>query len=597
LPSPLRPSRLIEKLTLELPRKLRDRAAARGPLPEPAAPADGGRGALPVSRVNAALPSDGWEGALALGNRTLAELSELKWDRCPETGAVLPTAHRAALDVEPGAWAQARRAHQHRWFSTLARTWAETGSVAHAVAATTALGEWLASDRPEVGVPWLHASDAAVRLVHWSLGAGWLGEELDADLWRRMAGSAQAHARHLEANLSLGSNGSDHRLVAQACGLVVAGLTWPSLDGARRWWSQGLTLLGRHLPGQLHSGGVPKDLSLSLLERTVTLALVARASCRANNVAFPADAESALARGAWLLRLASGDMDALPPIGQAVEPPLAAWGAPTATTPWNVMALSLEGEDGTPVAATDRSAIALAGEVATPGEVLARDKEWVMFALRDDGLVLLHGGVKKRPSRIVFQTGHGVGLASHEDFFQILWDVGGVEVLADPGSDVTAPTDRAFAGARAHGQLLYRGQGLPARGACVDATLTMARSDGRDASMVAEHGAFEGVIHRRDVRVGGARITVSDHLDEGANGEVEIRWPLGPDWSIDAIEGSECEAVVDNLTLKIKLAPELSWTVESGEVIRAGLRRTAPILIGRGRAQGAVRYRSSFELR
>jgi len=326
VPSSFRPARLIEKLTLELPRKLRDRAAARGPLPEPAAPADGGRGGLPVS---GGLPGERWEGALALGNRTLAELSELHWDRCPETGAVLPTAHRAALDVEPGAWALARRAHRHRWFSTLARTYAETGSVAHAVAATTALGDWLATDRPEVGVPWLHASDAAVRLVHWSLGAGWLGEELDADLWRRMAGSAQAHARFLEANLSLGSSGSDHRLIAQACGLVVAGLTWPALEGSRRWWSQGLTLLGRHLPSQLHPGGVPTDLSFSLLERTLTLVLVARAACRANDVAFPADAESALTRGAWLLRLAVGDLEALaPPASGTPSPP--PWRARTA---------------------------------------------------------------------------------------------------------------------------------------------------------------------------------------------------------------------------------------------------------------------------
>jgi hypothetical protein len=582
------PSRLLEKLTLDLPRRFRDRAAARGPLPAPTSPMDGGRGRFAAA---AALPGEPWAGAMDVGNRVLAEVSAFRWPQCPESGAHLPEVHRAALEVDPGAWGAARRAHRHRWFSTLARTWAETGSVAHAVAATEALSEWLSWDRPEVGVPWLHASDAAVRLVNWALGAGWLGEELDADLWRRMAGSADAHARFLEANLSLGADREDHRLIAQAVGLVVAGLTWPQLDGARRWWSQGLTLLGHHLPRQLDAGGVPRDLSLSLLHRTLTLALVARATCRANSVAFPAAAEGALARGAWLLRVAAGDLGDVPSIGAEIEPPLEPWGAPAGLTPWNAISAALEGEHAAPGAAADRTAMMLAGGPLEDGDVLAIEREWVMFAFREGGFVSLHGEVKKQPSRILFNAGHGRGLASHQDLFQILWDIGDVPVLVDPGGEGPGP----HALARAHSQLLYRGEGLPRPGRAVEVDLERARADGRDATIVASHDAF-GPVHRRDVRVGGARIVVSDTL-EGASGEVEIRWPVGPAWPIGSIEGEDFTVTAGELSLKIKLDPELTWTLEEGEVIRGSRREVGPVLVGRGRAEGTIRYRCSFEIR
>ena len=591
----MRPAQALEKIVLGLNRRWLERAARRGPPPEPVAPADGGRGRLPTEQLPGGHRP--WEGALDAGNRVLAELSSIRWDTCPETGAVLPTGHRLALDAEPGAWVAARRAHRHRWFSTLARTWAETGSVAHAVAATTALGEWIAADRPEAGVPWLHASDAAIRLIHWTLGAGWLGEELDADLWRRMAGSAAAHARFLEQNLSLGSCASDHRLIAQSCGLVVAGLSWPELDGARRWWSQGLTLLGRHLPAQLHADGGPRDLSLSTLSRSLLLTLVARASCRVNGVAFPADAESALTRAAWLLRVAGGDLGALPPVGQVVESPLAPWGSPISATPWDAVVPTLAGGEGSPHAAEDRLAAALSGSYARPGAPLRRDREWVMFAFRSSGLLFLHGAVKKRPSRIVFQAGCGEGLMSHQDLFQILWDVGDTEILADPGSEGPgAPAAATFSRAEAHGQLLHRGRGLPAPGQRVAVQIERARADGRDASMVASSDGY-GFTWKRDVRVGGARIVVLDHLGEGAEGEIVLRWPLGPSWVVEAIADSACSATAEGLTLKIKLPPELSWTLERSELVRGGLRRSAPVLVGRGQAAAGARYRSSFEIR
>jgi hypothetical protein len=223
--------RVLEKLAIDLPRKLKDRAAAKGPLPEPTSPTDGGRGKLPFANDIDLT----WDGAAELGATVSAALHGVDWGVCPVSGARLPNQHRAALVLEPGAWHEARLLHRHRWFSTLARAWRETGDPAFAVAASDALASWLAHDRPAVGVAWAHTSDAGARLVQWMLGAGWLGEELDPDLWRRMAGSVAAHAAFLSERLSIGSNESDHRLVVQACGLVAAGLAWPGLPGARGW--------------------------------------------------------------------------------------------------------------------------------------------------------------------------------------------------------------------------------------------------------------------------------------------------------------------------------------------------------------------------
>lgn len=189
----------------------------------------------------------------------------------------------------------------HRWFYDLART-------GQGAQACDRLGEWILADRPGEGAEWEHASDAALRLVYWGLGAGLLGDELDPDLWRRMAGSARAHA-----TFTLGSDSPNP--ATQGAGLVVAGATFADLSD--QWLGEGLGLLTRSLNGIVEADGSGDGHAV---QRAVALAVVARSF-----TALPSEAEGAVRRGASYLRVAStggplpGDARYAPLLGESAD--------------------------------------------------------------------------------------------------------------------------------------------------------------------------------------------------------------------------------------------------------------------------------------
>jgi len=575
------------------------RGVLEGPRPladAPCEPLDTSWGPAPVPG-----PAVPWTGAAALGLSVAAALGETAWDRCPDSGAVLPDAPWDQLGGGVNAWAAARELHAHQWFSTLARAGHETGDRALARAASDALGEWLLQDVPGHGVAWAHASDAAARLMHWALGAGWLGDELDPDLRRRMAGSVPAHAAWLERGLSLSEG--DHKLVFQAAGLVVAGLAWPELPEARRRWSRGLALLGRALPRQLHDDGSALLGVPALSARMVSAVWVARAFCRENGVAFPADADAALARLSWTLRVLSEGTGTLPPIGACHQAPLLApWGLDAARSAWNaVVGLGLAPGDATPDADTDATAAWLSGRVVAPGAPLQAGNEWAMWAFRNSGTVVMLSEAKKRPVRLVFWgalPGDARPAAQvHGDGFQLLLDVGDVPVLVDPGADA----DHLELGlADAHGTCLVDGRGVPRRQgqgwAPFSGAVERARVDGRNGAVVVSHDGFGGGRYRRDLRAEGTKLVITERFEGLADGDVEVRWPLGPGFEPEPAKHG-WTATHAGVTLAIKLDESLDWRFERGLVLRDGEPHEACVIVGRGTVTGNRRIRSTFELR
>ena len=558
------PVRVLEKLAIDLPRKLKDRAAARGPLPEPTTPVDGGRGVLP-ERV----PS-GWEGAAAVGDALVDALTGVDWGTCPATGARLPQQHRAALVLDPGAWHEARLHHRHGWFSTLARAYADTGDARYATAATSALASWLAVDRPQVGIGWAHASDAGERLLHWVEGAAWLGEELDADLWRRMAGSVEAHAAFLRDTMP---HDSDFRLVVAACGLAAAGLAWPGLSGARGWWSEGLALLGRHLPAMSHGDGVPRDRSAARLLRVTEMVMLVRELARANSVAFPADADHAVGQAAWVLRVLAADSGTLPSLGATAPAFAHPWGGVAAFRAWDALA-------------PDRGA-----ELAD--SPLAASTEWAMTAFREGGWIVLHSASRGACSRVVVSGADSVGLGGHADVGHVSWDLGDLTILADPGD---AAGHRELSGAHVHNGLVYNGVGA-GDGRPAGAFVRKARADGRAASVAVQHDAFAGVSLEREVLIEGARVAVVDKLGEKAGGAVELRFTFGRGWTLSEGEKGWTGEHESGKKLAVKLDASLRWSLTEGPLVVDGELARGPVLHGVGQATGRTKIRNTFELR
>jgi hypothetical protein len=426
--------------------------------------------------------------------------------------------------------------------------------------------------------------------LNWALGIGWLGEELDPDLRRRMAGSALFHARYLERELCLSPGEEDHRLIGQAAGLVVAGLSWPDLPGAGSWWSRGLSLLARYLPKQLRGDGAPLHRSPAELLDLLQVVLVARAFCRVNGVVFPEAADGALVRGACYLRAVAGDLS-LPPLGGApVETLLDPWGGLAGESPWNtVSALGLVTEAGGLRAEEDNNAWLLAGRPARSGERLAPPKNWRVAAFREGGLAVAHGLIRGQSSRVLLTAG-AAWEVDHPP--QVSWWLGDVGILVEPGFLPGHPELQLSE--RHPGVALVGTQGSVLR--FPEGQVTRGRVDGRKALLAGERQSPSG-RQTRTVLIQGSRIQVKDRI-EGQGGEsVWLRWILGPDWTEWEGEGEKWQARWGERQLVIKLAADLEWEVGTQSIAWDGALVEARVFLGRVQAPANAVYLSSFEIR
>ena len=544
---------LLAKVGRVLGRKLQEGLRAELVVGERAAPIDGGRGVSPADGWSA----DAWDGAEPIGEATMWQRGEFLWRICPESGDTLP--NQPASELSGEGWAEARSAHRQEIAVVLARCWRESGREDFANGAIEALESWLAYDRSEVGVGWIHSSDLAVRVMRWGLISGWLREEIDPGLERLIAGAVLNHARSLEARLSLLSGDEDHRLVVQASGLVVAGLMWPNLPGAGGWWSRGLSLLGRYLDGVVLPDGSPVGGDPGAHLMAIEAALVARAFAVANGVGFPAGADSAIIRGAWFLRVLEGDGDE--------AGLLETRGVATVLPPWGcskgrslhaaVVAAGLATvDDDMAEGEIDRNATLLAGVRACCAAPLDRGDGWGLHAFRDGGWALAQAD----DGRFALAT----RLALRGAPLQPIWSARGVEVLASPAS--------------ISGVGLSKGE------------LLSARAEPRRVVVRSEGGGSGGRI-ARECRLRGARLEILDRHEGG--GDLMVVWHIAAGWSDWEQDGATFKAKSGDVKLTVKLSEELEWRRDEQESASGTISR----LLGRGAVEPGSRIASRFELR
>lgn len=531
------------------------------------------------------------------------------WTEDPATGEPLPEGPSLAL--APGSFAEARIAHRHGWFPALAFAAARGDATAEA-AVFAALERWLADDVPGHGVAWAHASDLAARLVHWHAGLGFLGDSAPDWLRARLAGSASWHLAHLEGRLPVGEAHLARR-VAHHAGRVIGGFTFPDLPESRAARSEGLSGLRFDLPALLHPDGAPRDDAPLRLAETLWYVAIARAVARENGAGFPADADAAFTRGARCLERLAGELGTLPALGEAPLGDLLAADAPLPWALWN-LARAWGLDDGP--AASDAEVdprLAWLGvpRAATPPE--SAGKTWGMWVFRESGLAVAHMRIKNRPARVVAEMGSPfvASAASHVAPLHVLWDVGGVAVLADAGpSEGAADHADWLRSPAAHNVLLLDGHTLAE---AVPAELGVARVDGKKARIEGRHSGWRHfrvpLTHERDILLNQARILVTDRLvpirPRVGRHAVRLAWQLGPGWTLTP-EGTGYVARNGDLTLVIQLPAGLAWTVHEGETrpgplgwVRApgGPVLPAPCLVGDGGVDGPAQFVSSFEIR
>lgn len=361
--------------------------------------------------------------------------------------------------------------------------------------------DWWQANPPGQGVNYLSAMEEALRLVS-LLHAFDLVRSGPGDPLRTVvAGIVVGHAWHIERHLSLYSSAGNHT-IAEAVGLLYAGLLFPECAAAARWQRTAGQLLATEADRQvLPDGGSLEQATGYLLFITDLMGLAQALLAHRGEPSIPAlDAAVDRARD-FLGALAAGPED-LPRIGDSDD----GW----ALSPW--LRLSWRSRPPTARQRTFRQA----------GLTVASFSG-------QDRLLFLHNPLGMPPS-----FGHG-----HADALSVLFTLDGVDLFIDPGTGQYGG-DSAWRGhfrsSRAHNTSSIAGADPASQlGAFQWAdpyhcTLDLAEADNRQVLLLAHHDGWRrfGVRHWRGVSYRNGRyLAVWDWLDGAATAPAQVYWHAG----------------------------------------------------------------------
>ncbi|MCK6507687.1 hypothetical protein L6R53_30690 [Myxococcota bacterium] len=278
----------------------------------------------------------------------------------------------------------------------------------------TAVLDWIAADRPGQGAAWTDAGQVACRLVHLAAVQAW--SPLDASAAATVGGSALAHARWLVRERPLDDQDPDATL-AQAA-LVIAGLSWPALPGARDWTGNGMAALKSTTDGLVGPDGAPRSEPAAAARALWAVAL-ARAWADANGMATPAPVLGALLRGATCLWRLVGDSPDLPASASAPPALLPLSSAPLSGT-LRGLALCWGQDDGEGGVPADPAVQRLAARSPSPAvRAMAPDDEWRLWSWRSTGMAVAHARIKGCAGRGWFRQQDG----------RVQWDLDGLPLV------------------------------------------------------------------------------------------------------------------------------------------------------------------------
>jgi hypothetical protein len=217
-------------------------------------------------------------------DRILAEadaVASTDWHRDPITGKRWPLDHFSRIDYlalgDPCDVKRVWEPSRQQSLVTLGQAYWLTGDEAHAERILASVGDWIDGNPPELGVNWTVAMEAALRIVSWAWAWHFVSASPALTGGRRRAWleSVWRHARFILENLEHTERSGNH-LLADALGLLYAGVAFPFFREARTWRARGLGLLWSELPRQVFPDGVDYEGSTSYHRFVLDLLLDAR---------------------------------------------------------------------------------------------------------------------------------------------------------------------------------------------------------------------------------------------------------------------------------------------------------------------------------
>jgi hypothetical protein len=430
------------------------------------------------------------------------------WRTDPLTGAVWPQISRHRIDYRPGnatgdvriVW-ELNRLQQLFALAVIAHH--EPAQRQMAVNRLEAdLQAWHVANPPGIGVNYLSAMEEALRLISlfhaYDLIRPWASSETRTIV----AAIAAQHAPDIQRRLSLYSSAGNHT-IAEATGLLYAGLLLPEYPGAARWRETGRRLLRIEAARQIDAdGGGIEQATWYLLFITDLLGLAQALLAHCGEAPEPAIDAALLRSRRFLNALASGPDD-LPRIGDADDG--------YALSPGLRISWTATGGD-----------LPVQCSLPTAGLSVARQST-------SERLVFLHNPLGMAPG-----YGHG-----HADCLSLMFRFGGTDVLIDPGTHQYGGSQeyrRYFRSAAAHNTVVIDGEDQAEQVAAFmwrrpfRSDLLVSRFESGCSTLLARHDGYGhlGITHWRGlIHQKGEFLAVWDYLERGADCQAALHWHLG----------------------------------------------------------------------
>jgi hypothetical protein len=520
---------------------------------------------------------------------------------------------------------------RHHHLTLLAAAYALTGDNRYAERIGTQLHSWWEANPFLSGVHWTMGIEVGMRLIAWVWIRRLLQSWSDAPaLFERnpiFLRQLYGHQLYLARFRSHGSSANNH-LLAEAVGLFAASCAFRGFPETDRWRAQSLAVLRREIPRQTFADGANRELAtdyhLFVLELTLTAMLEGYAA------GFP------LGRDVWRA-------------SQSMTDALAAWldcrgKAPRQGDSDDCTALLLDAPDHARVdslLATGASLFTAAPWWPHPRRAGLRAAFWAALApeplalaprpatrpalFPEAGIAILRAETRSG-DEIWCRCDHGPhGLAplaahAHADALSIELRIGGIEILADPGTGCyqSAPHWRDyFRSTLAHNGLELDGQDQSVAGGMF-LWLKPARSrliavSGLETGPVAEwRAAHDGyrrlaarASHERSVRLDRTEpaLTIRDRLDLAGRSTCRLAFHFGPAVDVRLEGGAAHLSWSEGTSMRaalMDLPAGLAWSLWRGSVkpplgwysVGFGRRQPAWSLLGEGSVEGAVEFKT-----
>jgi hypothetical protein len=481
-----------------------------------------------------------------------------QWNRDPLTQRVAATRRASAIDYRDervvGNIKYLWEANRHLHLVTLAQAHALTGDARYSLCIRAQIESWLDQCPVGRGPNWVSPLELGIRLINWSFTWQLIGgsrARLFADpegaaFRERWLRSVYDHVRAIAGNLSRYSSANNH-LIGEAAGVYVAASTWPFWPQVRAWGEHCREVLEEECHRQNAPDGGNREQAFGYQTFVLDFLLIAGLAARARGEDFsPVYWRRLEAMIDFLASMTSvsgqlpmvGDADDGYVVRLAPEPNFSAHGSLIATG-----AVLFERPDlAVKADGIDSKTVTLLGVGASRS--LARLKERGRAGYRprlqfgESGYYLL-GTAFETPEEVRLLVDAGplgyLSLAAHghADALSFVLDIGGIEILVDPGTYAyhTDPAwRRYFRSTAAHNTVCVDGEDQSlqagnfmwtdhARARCIEFD-----PGPEQQRFIGEHHGYERledpVVHRREIifEPGTQCIEVNDTLRcEGAH--------------------------------------------------------------------------------